>query len=91
LAIGSVRRKGLEDLFYDGITKVIDAIWQPKRIPLLDHLNAASELKDLNVSGFHALKGERNGFYAWTVTRNRRLSFRFVDGDALDVGLEDDH
>ena len=91
MAIRSFRHKGLEDLFYDGITKVIDARWQPKLIRLLDHLNAASELKDLNISGFHALKGDRKGFYAWTVTRNWRLTFRFVDGDALDVGLEDYH
>jgi toxin HigB-1 len=39
----------------------------------------------------HRLKGELKGFWSVTVTRNRRLIFRFEDGDAFDVDLVDYH
>jgi toxin HigB-1 len=39
----------------------------------------------------HALKGDLKGFWAITVRANRRIIFRFVDGDALDVDLVDYH
>jgi proteic killer suppression protein len=65
-----------------------------KRIQARLHvLNRARELRDLNLSGFgfHTLKGDRKGEYALTVTANYRLTFRFNNGDVLDLNLEDYH
>jgi len=58
---------------------------------LLDLLDAATSKKDLNVSGFHELKGDRKGTFSWTVTANYRLTFKFIDGEASEVDLEDYH
>jgi proteic killer suppression protein len=42
--------------------------------------------------GFHALKGNRSGSFAMTVTRNWRLTFRKVDAQTIgNLDLEDYH
>ncbi len=42
--------------------------------------------------GFHALKGNRQGRYAMTVTKNWRLTFTKLDETAIaDLDLEDYH
>ena len=50
-------------------------------------------LADMNLPGFdlHPLKGDRAGFWAVTVRGNRRVVFRFEDGDAVDVDYLDYH
>jgi len=40
---------------------------------------------------FHALTGERPGTYSVTVKANWRVTFRFHEGAARDVDLEDYH
>jgi proteic killer suppression protein len=40
---------------------------------------------------FHSLTGDRRGTYAVTVKANWRVTFRFHDGAARDVNLEDYH
>ncbi len=35
--------------------------------------------------------GQRKGEYAVSVSGNWRITFRFVDGEALDLNLEDYH
>ena len=54
-------------------------------------MDAATSKKDLNVSSFHELKGDRKGTFSWTVTANYRLKFEFNDGEASEVDLEDYH
>jgi proteic killer suppression protein len=39
----------------------------------------------------HELQGDRKGTWSISVTGNLRLTFRFEDGDAVDVDLEDYH
>ena len=39
----------------------------------------------------HPLKGDLKGHWSLTVTRNHRLIFRFVNGDAHDLDLVDYH
>jgi proteic killer suppression protein len=60
---------------------------------VLDTLDAALALGEMDVEGFdfHALKGDRRGEYAVTVTRNWRITFRWLDGDAVDVDFVDYH
>jgi len=47
----------------------------------------------MNLPGyrFHPLEGRRQGTFAVSVSGNWRLTFRFEDGEALDVDLEDYH
>jgi len=47
----------------------------------------------MNLPGWnlHSLKGQRKGEYAIRVTGNYRLTFRFENGEANDVNLEDYH
>jgi proteic killer suppression protein len=59
----------------------------------LDVLNAAQNANGVNVPGWnlHPLKGKRAGEWAITVTGNYRMTFRFENGDAFDLDLEDYH
>ena len=92
MAIESVRHKGIRELFVDGRTRRIDKRQQKKIIELLDILDAAMAAKDLTgVSDFHPLKGNRRGEYAVHVTGNWCLTFRFMDGQVLDLDYEDYH
>lgn len=47
----------------------------------------------MNLPGFqlHALKGDMKGHYAVSVSRNRRVTFRFEEGSATDVDYVDYH
>jgi proteic killer suppression protein len=47
----------------------------------------------VKVPGFdlHELKGNRAGEWSISVTGNYRMIFKFEDGDAFDVDLEDYH
>ena len=67
--------------------------WLPKVKRQLFALEAAQRPEDLDRLGFgfHALKGERSGRYALTVSRNWRLTFGWDEQDAVDIDLEDYH
>lgn len=91
MAIRSFSSKPLEKLFESGVYRRIPAEQTEKIRRLLDHLNAARSKDDLNIAGFHQLKGDRKGTCVWKVTANWRLTFRFENGDAFDVNLEDYH
>ncbi len=60
---------------------------------ILDRLNAALDIKDMNYpgSGLHKLSGDKKGQYAVKVSGNWRLFFEFVDGDAYIVDYDDYH
>jgi proteic killer suppression protein len=47
----------------------------------------------MDLPGFqlHALKGDLKGHYAVSVSGNWRVTFRFVDGQAVDVDYLDYH
>ena len=47
----------------------------------------------MNLPGFrlHLLKGDRQGSSAIDVSKNWRITFEFVDGDAYVVDYEDYH
>ena len=91
--IRTFKHKGLKQYFETGKPKGIPTV-MTKRIQVrLNVLNRAKELRDLNLPsfGFHRLSGDRKGEYALTVTGNYRLTFRFENGDVLDLNLEDYH
>lgn len=89
--IRSFKTRALKNLYTDGFHKKKSENLANSIVELLDHLHAARLKKDLNIRGFHELKGDRKGTYAWKVTANMRLTFRFEKGDAFGVALEDDH
>ena len=60
---------------------------------LLDDLADASSPAEMDLPGLqlHQLTGNRRGTWAVRVSGNWRLTFRFEDGEAVDVNLEDYH
>jgi len=60
---------------------------------ILTQLNAAEHIGDMDLHSFnlHELKGNRKGTWSVTVRANWRITFRFKEGNALDVDLEDYH
>lgn len=91
--IRSFRHKGLERYFTKSERKGIDARHEARIRRILDRLDAATRADDMNLPGyqFHGLKGDRKDSYAVSVSGNWRITFRFENGDALDVNLEDYH
>ena len=74
------KHKGLEDFFYTGSKKGVKPEHANRLERILDRLNAASEIKDMNYPGslLHQLSGNKKGF-------------KFIDGDAYVVDYDDYH
>ena len=91
--IKSFKHKGFEDFFHDGKKKGVQAKHADKLEDLLDILNAASNIKDMNFpgSGLHQLKGKLKGYWAIKVSGNWRLIFKFSNTNAFDVDYIDYH
>jgi proteic killer suppression protein len=91
--IKSFIHKGLEDFFYDGTRKGIQAKYASKLVAILDRLDSANEIKDMNYpgSGLHLLLPKTNRRWSIKVSGNWRLTFEFKNGDALNVSIEDYH
>ena len=89
--IKTFKHKGLEEFFYTGSKKGIRPE-QAKRIErILDRLNAANEIKDMNYPGsfLHKLSGYKKEYYAVKVSGNWRIFFQFIDGDAYVIDYDD--
>jgi toxin HigB-1 len=69
--IKSFIHKGLEDFFYEGTHKGIQAKQASKLALILDRLDAANEIKDMNFpgAGLHPLLPKKKGRWAITVLR----------------------
>lgn len=91
--IKSFKHKGLEDFFYTGRKKGIKAEHADRLGRILDRLNAASEIRDMNYPGsnLHKLAGDKKGQYAVEVSENWRVFFEFVNGNAYIVDYGDYH
>ena len=91
--IRSFAHKGLERFFAKSERRGIDAKHAERIRRLLDRLDAAAKADDMNIPGnrFHTLKGDRKGTYAVSVSGNWRITFKFDNGDAINVNLEDYH
>ena len=91
--IRTIKHRGLKRLFEQGDPSKVRAD-QLKRIrDVLAHLDAAVEPSDIDLPGYrlHRLKGNLKGHWSITVSGNWRITFRFEDGEALDVDLVDYH
>ena len=91
--IRSIRHKGLKRLYEDDNPRGVFAEHVEKLRRILARLEAAEVVTDMDIPGYrlHALKGERHGSYAVTVSANWRVVFRFEHGDARDVDYVDYH
>jgi proteic killer suppression protein len=91
--IRNFRHKALDRFFRKSDRQGIDARQADRIRRILDRLEAVSKPQDMALPGygFHALKGDRKGVYSVSVSGNWRITFRFVEGDATDVNLEDYH
>lgn len=60
---------------------------------MLAHLDSATEPSDVDLPGYrlHPLKGDLKERWSVTISGNWRITFRFVEGAALDVDLTDYH
>ena len=76
------RRRGFRGLDYDRALMLRDA---------LDAAAALTPLRALQAARLHALKGPGRGQWAMTVNARWRITFRFRDGAAYDVAVEDYH
>ena len=91
--IKSFKHKGLEKFFLDGIKKGIQAKHASKLELILDTLNAAHTIEDMNFpgSGLHLLEPKKNKVWAVKVSGNWRVTFRFADGDVHEIQHADYH
>lgn len=91
--IKSFSHKGLEDFFYDGTKKGIQPKHAGKLEEILDRLNQAREIRDMDYPGanLHRLLPKQEGRWAVKVSGNWRITFAFKEGNAYEVDYEDYH
>lgn len=91
--IKSFKHKGLELYFTKNIKKLLDSKDLPKIDRMLDRLDVAVIINDMDIPGWrlHDLKGNRKGVWSISVNANRRITFNFENGEAYNVNLEDYH
>jgi len=91
--IETIKHKGLRRLYEKNDRSGIRADLVEKVQKILSVLEAANGPEDvaLPLFRFHSLTGDRRGTYSVTVKANWRVTFRFHDGAARDVNLEDYH
>lgn len=91
--IKTFKHKGLERFFLAGERRLLDAKHIDRIERMLDALNNTSDINDLLVPSYkwHKLSGGRAGVWSMKVSGNWRLTFRFENGHAYDVDLEDYH
>jgi len=89
--IVSFRHRGLRRLYERGDRSGIHPDHAAKIRQILSALEAAETPEELALPGFHLhrLTGNRRGYFAITVRANWRITFRFEQGRAYDVHLED--
>ena len=94
MAIRSIRRRGLKQLYEAGEARGLPAALVWKIADMLVAIDEAAEPQDVGLFPgwkLHPLKGNLKGFWSVTVTGNWRVIFRFEKGDVFDVDLVDYH
>ncbi len=91
--IKSFKHKGLRKFFETGNAAGIQPAHKRKIRMRLTALDTAARIEDMNLPGFrlHSLKGDKQGLWAIDVSKNWRVTFEFIDGDAYVVNYEDYH
>lgn len=91
--IKSFKHKGLERLFTKGSASGVQADYAPRIVLMLDAIDAAELVNELDLPGFrlHRLKGDKRNLWSVRVSANWRITFEFEKGDAYILDLEDYH
>jgi proteic killer suppression protein len=91
--IKSFVHKGLRKFYETGSTAGIQAKHKTKLKVILQTIDGADEVEDINLPGLnlHSLKGEMKGLWSVKVNGNWRVTFSFVDGHAYIVDYQDYH
>ena len=91
--IASFKRRGLKALYEGGTSRRVAPEHVRKLQDILAVLDRRRTANDVNFPGFrlYPLRGELQGHYAVAVSGNWRVTFRFEDGDAVDVDYVDYH
>lgn len=91
--IKSFKHKGLRRFFETGNAAQIKQQHVAKLRLILGMLNAISSPQEMAAPGlkFHALKGQRKGCFAVSVSGNWRITFYMEHNDVIDVNYENYH
>ncbi|MDR1168931.1 MAG: type II toxin-antitoxin system RelE/ParE family toxin [Heliobacteriaceae bacterium] len=91
--IKSFKHKGLEQFFKTGSLKGIQAIHQNRLLFILQYLNEAKIIENLEVPSFrlHRLKGDLKGLWSITVQANWRVTFKFENENVYIADYQDYH
>jgi proteic killer suppression protein len=88
-----IRHKGLVMLWEDDNPRGLNARHIGRIARILDNLDDASKVDELNLPGYrlHKLTGSLAGYWSITVNANWRIIFRFESTNATDIDLLDYH
>jgi proteic killer suppression protein len=91
--IQSFRNKRLEDFFINGTTKGLQVEHVTRLEDILNLLDAAHTISDMNFPGsfLHKLEPKAENRWAVRVSKNWRVTFVFENGDASEVDYLDYH
>lgn len=91
--IQTFKNKALEKLFKENINKGVPPDIEKKIRIRLEVIDSALILEDMRLPGYdlHKLKGDRKETWSIKVSANWRITFKFEDGNAYEVNLEDYH
>ena len=91
--IKSFAHKGLERFFHDGVKKGIQPRHSAKLQAILDLLDSAEEVTDMNFpnSRLHLWEPKTAGVWSVDVQGPWRITFKFQDGDAYEVDYVQPH
>ena len=91
--IGGFKHRGLKRFYERGDDSRIAGEFRAKISQILSAMDVAMRIEDLDIATFHLhpLVGQRRGTWSVTVRANWRITFRFEEGRAFDVNLEDYH
>lgn len=93
--IVSFKHKGLERFFRKGDSSKLNQAHLPKIRKILAQLNAAQQVKDVDVPGWdlHPLKGNLKEHWSVKVNGNYRITFIFMEEkvEVLDINYLDYH
>ena len=86
--------KETRELYRTGKSRKLPSdIWR-RALRKLEMIDKAETLDDLKVppgNRLEALKGDRTGYYSIRINEQWRITFKFQNGNALEVKIEDYH
>jgi proteic killer suppression protein len=84
---------GLHEFWWNGSTQSIQKDLVKRVKVRLSVMNAATNLSQIRACGWdlHQLKGDRKGTWSLSVNGSIRITFRWDNGDCVDVNLEQYH